>query len=90
MWALVLYNESDLHVLLPIVIGTIPFRDPNPTLGSTGQLLSTIALEQSNLKYTPISTKHVYLGLDVHVQGNLYYNPSYGYVENEVADSHST
>ena len=86
---LVLRNERDLHVLLPIVIGTIPFRDPN-SLDSTGQLPSTTALERSNLKYAPISTKQVYLGLDAHIQGNLYYTPLYGYIENEVADSHST
>ena len=70
---LVLRNAWDLHVELPVVVGTIPFRGPN----ANGP-----ALERNNLIYAPVSTKQVYIGCDAYTQGDLYYTPLYGCVDN--------
>ena len=70
---LVLHNAWDLHVELPVVVGTIPFRGPN----ANGP-----ALERNNLIYAPVSTKQVYIGCDAYTQGDLYYTPLYGCVDN--------
>lgn len=88
---LLLRNALDLHVELPIVIGTIPFRGSNALrVDSASHLhINRQALQRNNLNYVA-GSKQVYIGLDAYTQGDLYYTPLYGCVENESAASHST
>lgn len=91
---LMINKALDLHVELPIVISTIPFRSPIINAPHTsGNHHNRVVQGRSNpISYSAISTDQVYLGMDAYTHGDLYYTPMYSFVDatRESTIPHST